>query len=102
MKKKIWIKNPKQRGYFADAGVHRRIILQFILKKGSYGAVAGSCKYGNEPSCFISGGEFLDQLSDYQLLMKRVYPKVSGLAAWSEKCKRYSSLPRSAVVSLLL
>jgi hypothetical protein len=31
----------------------------------------------------------------------RVYPKVSGLAAWSENCKRYSSLPLGAVISLL-
>jgi hypothetical protein len=30
----------------------------------------------------------------------RVYPKVSGLAAWSENCKWYSSLPLRAVVSL--
>jgi hypothetical protein len=31
---------------------------------------------------------------------KRVYPKVSGLAPWSENCKWYSSLPLGAVVSL--
>jgi hypothetical protein len=31
----------------------------------------------------------------------RVYPKVSRLAAWSENCKWYSSLPLGAVVSLL-
>jgi hypothetical protein len=30
----------------------------------------------------------------------RVYPKVSGLAAWSENYKWYSSLPLGAVVSL--
>jgi hypothetical protein len=30
----------------------------------------------------------------------RVYPKVSGLAAWSEDYKRYSSLQLDAVVSL--
>jgi len=30
----------------------------------------------------------------------RVYPKVSGLAAWSENCKWYSSLPLSADLSL--
>jgi hypothetical protein len=30
--------------------------------------------------------------------MTYVYPKVSGLAAWSENCKRYSSLPLSAAV----
>jgi hypothetical protein len=29
-----------------------------------------------------------------------VYPKVSGLAAWSENCKWNSSLPLGAVVSL--
>jgi hypothetical protein len=29
-----------------------------------------------------------------------VYPKVSGLAAWSKNCKWYSSLPLGAVVSL--
>jgi hypothetical protein len=31
----------------------------------------------------------------------RVYQKVSGLAAWSENCKWYSSLPLGATVSLL-
>jgi hypothetical protein len=31
---------------------------------------------------------------------RRVYPKVSGLVAWSENCKWYSSLPLGAVVSL--
>jgi len=30
----------------------------------------------------------------------RLYPKVSGLAAWSGNCKWYSSLPLGAVVSL--
>jgi hypothetical protein len=30
----------------------------------------------------------------------RVYSKVSGLAAWSENCKWYSSLPLGAVISL--
>jgi hypothetical protein len=30
----------------------------------------------------------------------RLYPKVSGLAAWSESCKWHSFLPLSAVVSL--
>jgi hypothetical protein len=30
----------------------------------------------------------------------RVYPEVSGLAAWSENCKWYTFLPLSAVISL--
>jgi len=30
----------------------------------------------------------------------RVYPKVSGLAAWSKNCEWYSSLPLDAVISL--
>jgi len=33
-------------------------------------------------------------------LRKKVYPKVSGLTAWSENWKWYGSLPLSAVVSL--
>jgi hypothetical protein len=31
---------------------------------------------------------------------KRMFPKVSGLAAWRENVKCYSSLPLDAVVSL--
>jgi hypothetical protein len=30
----------------------------------------------------------------------RVYPKVSGFAAWSENCKWYRSMPLGVVVSL--
>jgi len=30
----------------------------------------------------------------------RVYPKVSGLPAWGENCKWYSSLPPGAVLLL--
>jgi hypothetical protein len=36
-----------------------------------------------------------------ELHYTRVYPKVSGLVAWSENCKWYSSLPLGAVVVLL-
>jgi hypothetical protein len=32
--------------------------------------------------------------------VRRMYPKVSGLAAWRENCKWYRSLPIGAVVSL--
>jgi hypothetical protein len=30
----------------------------------------------------------------------RLYPEISGLAAWSENCKWYSSLPLDAFISL--
>jgi hypothetical protein len=39
-----------------------------------YLAQADSCEYDNEPSGFVKGGEFLDQLSDYQLLKKDSAP----------------------------
>jgi hypothetical protein len=42
-----------------------------------------------------------NNLNDTKNICTRVYPKVSGLAAWSENCKWYSSLPLGAVVSLL-
>jgi hypothetical protein len=34
------------------------------------------------------------------VILTRVYLKASGLAAWSENCKWYSSLQLGAVVSL--
>jgi hypothetical protein len=37
---------------------------------------------------------------DMMFRLKRVYPEVSGLAAWRKNSKRYSSLPLGAVVSL--
>jgi hypothetical protein len=36
--------------------------------------VAWSYEHGNEPSGSIKGGEFLDQLSDFQLLLKVSIP----------------------------
>jgi hypothetical protein len=33
-----------------------------------WGPVAGSCQYSNEPSGSIKAGEFLNQLSGYELL----------------------------------
>jgi len=36
--------------------------------------VADSCEYGNESWCFIKVGEFLEQLSDYELLKKDSAP----------------------------
>jgi hypothetical protein len=44
--------------------------------------------------------ETLAILSEVSSWNTRVYPKVSGLATWSEKCKWYSSLPLGAVVWL--
>jgi hypothetical protein len=32
------------------------------------GRMTGCCEHGNEPSCSMRGGEFLDLLSNYQLL----------------------------------
>jgi hypothetical protein len=46
----------------------------------------------------ITTDKMLQPVSDVSFT--RVYPKVSGLAAWSEKCRWYTSLPLDAVVSL--
>jgi hypothetical protein len=43
---------------------------------------------------------FLVYLTVTFLARTRMHPKVSGLAAWSENCKWYSSLPLGVVVSL--
>jgi hypothetical protein len=58
---------------------------------------------GNFKSWIIERGQphrRTDTLYFLSWLTARVYPKVSGLAAWSENCKWYSSLPLDAVVSL--
>jgi hypothetical protein len=36
--------------------------------------VACSCEHGNESSSSVTGGKFLDQMSDYQLLNKKTVP----------------------------
>jgi hypothetical protein len=41
-----------------------------------------------------------DVIEDHILSNMRAYPKVYGLAVWSEDCKWYSYLPLDAVVSL--
>jgi hypothetical protein len=38
------------------------------------GLVVGACERGNEPSCSINGGGFLDYLNDYQLFNKTFPP----------------------------
>jgi len=45
--------------------------------------------------CFLPN-PYLFKIQD----ITRVYPKVSGLAAWSENYKWHSSLPLHAVVSI--
>jgi hypothetical protein len=48
--------------------------------------------------------KILDQLVEFRFMdtasyAMRAHPNVSGLAAWSENCKLYSSLPLGEVVS---
>jgi len=43
---------------------------------------------------------WLTHTHTHKHIYTRVYPKVSGLASWSENCKWYSSLPLGAVLSL--
>jgi len=38
--------------------------------------MAGSCEHGNEPSGSVKDVEFLDQLSDCQLLKKDYAPRI--------------------------
>jgi hypothetical protein len=57
----------------------------------------GMAKHEHElPSCFLVAPYYTEHR------YMRVHPKVSELAAWSENCKLYSSLPPGAVVSAIL
>jgi len=58
-------------------------------------------KYGQAVSRWMDGQSLSHAgKSICKELHTRVYPKVSGLANWSENCKWYSSLPLGAVVCL--
>jgi hypothetical protein len=37
-------------------------------------SIVGSCEHGNEPSCPINGGEYLDHLSNCEVLEKDSVP----------------------------
>jgi len=39
------------------------------------GPMVGSCEHGNEPSDFMKGREFLNQVNDYYLLKKDSAPQ---------------------------
>jgi hypothetical protein len=67
----FWWGNLRERDHFEGPGVDGRIILRWIFRKWiggiglnlsglGYGRVADSCECGNEYSCYIMCGEFLD------------------------------------------
>jgi hypothetical protein len=55
---------------------------------------------GDSEAAFVTTTKSKRNVLESFLLQTRVYPKIFGLAAWSENCKWYSSLPLGAVVSL--
>jgi hypothetical protein len=79
-----------------------RIILKRTLNKvwecgldsseWEYGLVVGSCETSNEPSAFITGGKFTDQLNKYQFLKDNLAPlsyKVCKII-WTTLCMHSS------------
>jgi hypothetical protein len=79
--KQIWLQSLKGRDHLEDLGIDGRIILECI--EGCYGLDSSGSEYGlgadssersSESSVLVKGGEFLDQLSDYQPLKKVSVP----------------------------
>ena len=69
--KGFWLGDLRERDHLEDPGLDGRIILRWIFSKWDVGAWTGSSwlrigirgghfKHGNEPSCSIKCGEFLD------------------------------------------
>jgi hypothetical protein len=71
-----------------------KLILAHVIKN----LLASKFRYGIDKSHMNPLYTLLRSTTGVSL--NRVYPKVSGLAAWSENCKCYSSPPLGAVVSL--
>jgi hypothetical protein len=82
------------------------VSVQFSLEKGEEQALplVKVCQLFEQKDNRLSIGRFIyikeEPTANRFDTYTRVYPKVSGLAAWSENCKWYSSLPLGAVVSL--
>ena len=68
---RVLVGNLRERDHLGDEGVDGRIILRWIFRKlyvelwtasswFSIGQVAGTSECGNEPSCSIKCGDFLD------------------------------------------
>ena len=67
----VWWGNLREGDHVEDPGIDGRILLRWIFKKwdvrtgldrsgSGQGQVAGICECGNESSCSIKRGEFLD------------------------------------------
>jgi hypothetical protein len=74
-----------------------------------WGSIDDFCDGFDKSWCPITNGIFIDTSCKkkytsfpfkHENQHRRVYPKLSGLAACSENCEWYSSLPMSTVVSL--
>jgi hypothetical protein len=61
---------------------------------------SGCILFTSQPKVGYPKRDFFDMQIVIPKQIMRVYPKVSGLAAWSENCKWYSSLPLGAIVLL--
>jgi hypothetical protein len=72
-------------------GGHAKFIFSFLFDDNNL------CTIGAR---LVKLGVETDHKHSY-IIYTRMYPKISGLAVWSEKCKWYNSLPLGAVVSLL-
>jgi hypothetical protein len=79
----------------------------FLIQRYSVRIVAGELSIAAEcvALCRIptrtenNNSSSADPLCLHDCPFTRVYPKVSGLSAWSENCKLYSPLPLGALVS---
>jgi hypothetical protein len=86
--------------------LHQRFIYQkgLLHTKGSSGqedlweGVEGTIQEAPYPRHYVEVRGHIDNPEHDNCT--RVYPKVSGLAAWSENWKWYGSMPLGAVVSL--
>jgi hypothetical protein len=61
--------------------------------------VTGSYEHGNNCSCFIKSGEYLDHLSDYQLSKKDHTPQFDCRLQRNTLLREYLTVIQLAVVS---
>jgi len=71
-----------------------------MIMAGAFNACGVSCSQVTRSAAAVQSSSSTPSSVGRVIISTGAYPKVSGLAAWSENYKRYSSLPPGAVLSL--
>jgi hypothetical protein len=74
MHTKFWSENLKTSDHTLENNIRMDLKRNRVSSGPRWRVMASSLEHGNEPACSVKGGEILEQLRDYQLLMNDSAP----------------------------